>query len=161
MASYRIPLVTLALVATAGCAPSLDLEAERASLREAAASYVTLANAGDEVALAALYAPDATQYPPNGDPVTGPSGIAAWANRIASTPGFHLEPRPLELTVSESGDVGYTLEALELTVTGPDGEPMVQHLRDFHVWKKQGDGSWKIAVDIWHNRTFPDVPGGS
>lgn len=24
-------------------------------------------------------------------------------------------------------------------------------VRDFHVWKKQADGSWKVAVDIWNS----------
>lgn len=152
MTVHRSALMVLALLATLSCGPAVDIAAERALLVEADRRYVETANAGDVEGLAGLYADDATRYPPDGEPTSGPEAMRAFAEAIASTPGFHLTASPLELDISASGDMAYTLNALELTTTGPDGTPVVQRLRDFHTWRKEGD-SWKIVVDIWHVMT--------
>jgi hypothetical protein len=49
--------------------------------------------------------------------------------------------------------MGYTLADAVVTVDGPNGQPIEDKIRDFHLWKKQ-DGQWKIAIDIWNS----DVP---
>ena len=156
MSASRVAVALLSVLTTAACTQGLDLEAERELLRQADALYVTTANAGDVSGLTALYASDATRYPPNGDPGTGLDAMRAFAEGIASTPGFHLSPELLEMDVAESGDMGYTLNLLELTVTGLDGTPATQVLRDFHVWRKEADGQWRIVVDIWHERVFEE-----
>ena len=61
-----------------------------------------------------------------------------------------LTAHPLALEVSEAGDMGYTLNLLELSVSGEDGSSEVQWLRDFHVWRMGPDGAWRIVEDIWH-----------
>lgn len=143
-------LLTLALLPVASCRPGVDLDAERAALVEADARYTSTANAGDVEGLTSLYAEDATRYPPDGEPVSGLDAMRAFATRVASTPGFHLTPTPLALHVAAAGDMAYTLNLLRLDLTGPDGEPMVEWLRDFHVWRKEPDGAWRIVEDIWH-----------
>jgi ketosteroid isomerase-like protein len=148
-----------ALLAVASCAPTVDIAAERALLVEADRRYIETANAGDVEGLTALYADRATRYPPDGEPTSGPEAMRAFAEALASTPGFHLTATPLELEISRSGDMGYTLNELQLTTTGPDGTPVVQRLRDFHSWRKEGD-RWEIVVDIWHVMT-PGQDAGS
>lgn len=141
----------LALVLSiSACEPAIDLDIRRALLVEADAQYTATANAGDVEGLTALYAPNATRYPPNGEPSSGLDAMRAFAEGVASTPGFHLTAHPLALEVSQGGDMGYTLNLLELSVTGADGGPEVQWLRDFHVWRMSPDGAWRIVEDIWH-----------
>jgi uncharacterized protein (TIGR02246 family) len=142
-------LAVLSSLAGGSCAPAVDLEVERALLVEADRRYIEAANAGDVEELAGLYADDATRYPPDGEPTSGPVAMRAFAEAVASTPGFHLTAVPLELEIARSGDLAYTLNALELTTTGPDGTPVIERLRDFHTWRRE-DGGWKIVVDIWH-----------
>ena len=143
-------LMALALLPLASCRPGVDLDAERALLREADARYTSTANAGDVEGLTSLYAADATRYPPDGPPVSGLDAMRAFATRVSATPGFHLTPTPLALDVAAGGDMAYTLNLLELRMTGADGEPVVEWLRDFHVWRKEADGAWRIVEDIWH-----------
>ena len=145
----RSGVVTL-LLFLAACSPELDTSAQRELLIEADALYTSTANSGDVEGLTALYAPNATRYPPNGEPSHGLDAMRAFAEGVAATPGFHLTGHPLALEVSESGDMGYTLNLLELSVTGADGSPEVQWLRDFHIWRKGPDGAWRIVEDIWH-----------
>jgi ketosteroid isomerase-like protein len=34
-----------------------------------------------------------------------------------------------------------------MTMTGPDGKPMSETGHYVVVWRKQADGTWKVAVD--------------
>lgn len=144
--------LALALLATGSCRPGIDIDiaAERALLRDADARYTATANAGDIEGLTSLYTAEATRYPPDGEAVSGLDAMRAFATRVSATPGFHLTPTPLALHVAASGDMGYTLNLLELTFTGPDGEPVTEWLRDFHIWRKEPDGAWRVVEDIWH-----------
>ena len=138
--------------------PVVDQEAERALLREADERYTAAVGAGDVGGIVALYAPDATRYPPNGDAVSGPEAMRTFAEGVASVPGLTLSATPIYLEVSSAGDMGYTLNLLELSVTGQNGEPAVQWLRDFHAWRKEADGAWRIVEDIWHVMEAPPTP---
>ena len=122
----------------------------RALLRSADERYTATMDAGDVEGIVALYAPDATRYPPNGEPTHGLEAMRAFAEGVSATPGFSLRAQPISLDVAASGELGYTLNLLELRVTGPDGQPTVQWLRDFHIWRKGADGAWRIVEDIWH-----------
>ncbi|HKJ03058.1 MAG TPA: DUF4440 domain-containing protein [Longimicrobiales bacterium] len=159
MSELHRVFVTLALLPLASCRPGVDLGAERALLQEADARYTATANAGDVDGLTSLYAADATRYPPDGAPARGLDEMRAFATRVASTPDFHLTRTPLALHVARGGDMGYTLNLLELRLTGPDGEPVVEWLRDLHIWRKEADGAWRIVEDIWQVLELGAVPG--
>ena len=139
------PMLMLAL---ASCSTQVDMGAERALLEEADRRYVETANAGDVEGLVALYADDATRFSPSGESSSGPAAMRAFAEGVASIPGFHLEPTLIAMEVSGSGDLAYTLNELELTTTDDDGAPSIQRLRDLHTWRREVDG-WKIVVDLW------------
>lgn len=141
------------LAATASCAPqapSVDLEAERTALREADSRYTQVATAKDAEGVSGLYAADATIYPPAGATVSGLGGVREFAAGFTSVPGLTLSFRPLVIDVSRDGDMGYTINAVEITVPDEAGNPVTELIRDFHLWRKQEDGSWKVVVDIWN-----------
>ena len=64
-------------------------------------------------------------------------------------PGFKLTPSPIAMDPSAGGDMGYTLNLLALSFDGPDGVPVVEHLRDLHIWRREAEGAWRIVEDIW------------
>jgi ketosteroid isomerase-like protein len=144
--------VFVLVVAVAGCGPApVDVDAARSALREADASYHQSLEAMDLDAWTSMYAPDAKLYPPNGPMVTGAEAIRAFADQVRSTPGFRISVRPADLDVAASGDFGYTMGMYDMTMTGPDGQPVSDRGRDFHVWQKQPDGSWKVLIDMWNS----------
>lgn len=143
-------VLALCVASLTSCRPPVDLEAERTLLKEADARYTETANAGDVEGLTSLYAADATRYPPDGAPAHGLDAMRAFATRVSETPGFHLTPTPIALEVAAGGDMGYTLNLLRLDLTGPDGTPLTEWLRDFHVWRREPDGAWRIVEDMWH-----------
>jgi len=144
-------IVTLG-VALSACASQavVDIEAARAALRDADSRYSKAVVGKDRAALVASYAADAVVYPHGEATVTGLDGIGNMADTFWRDPAFAASFRPIAVEVAADGTMGYTLNAADLTITGPDGKPTTERLRDFHVWRRQPDGSWKLAVDIWN-----------
>ena len=146
-------LAALALAVTTGCTQDSpqDLETAMTDLRETADAYHAAASAKDRDAVVAFYATDAVMIPPNAERVEGIAGVRNY--RFGFIENLSVETRfeTIRVDVSSDGDVGWTLAIVEVTLSGPDGEPGGDRIRDFHVWKRQTDGSWKIAVDIWNS----------
>ncbi len=143
-----------ALVAGLACAPApapvVDTGAAQAALREADAGYARAGVARDLDAFVAFYAQDAAVHPPGEAPVTGLEAIRAYLGRYFQDSAFAVTFQPVSAGLSDDGTMGYTLSGAELRATGPDGKPVTERIRDFHVWRKQTDGSWKLAIDIWN-----------
>jgi len=57
----------------------------------------------------------------------------------------------VEVEVGDGGDLGYTLNQFVITFTGSEGQPVTEQGRDFHVWRRQADGAWKVVIDIWNS----------
>jgi ketosteroid isomerase-like protein len=93
------------------------------------------------------YADDAVEVP-NGTPL-----IQGKMN-IAKTMGFlddknnHLTWIPVGADISASGDLGYTYGTYEFSSKDKDGKTVVDHGKYTSIWKKQGDGSWKVVLDM-------------
>ena len=50
--------------------------------------------------------------------------------------------------ISSSGDLGYTYGTFEFRSKDKDGKPTVDYGKYTSIWKKQADGSWKVALDM-------------
>jgi ketosteroid isomerase-like protein len=54
---------------------------------------------------------------------------------------------PTKGEVIGAGDIGYTTGRAVLRARGADGKVSERHTQYITVWKKQGDGSWKVIFD--------------
>jgi len=102
----------------------------------------------------------------------GTAGASAWAGHFAEYGGMNSVPQlrgreevrkamepffskagntlrwqPDFADVSESGDLGYTLGASQRYWTDKDGKAFENEGRYITIWKRQKDGTWKIAFD--------------
>jgi ketosteroid isomerase-like protein len=151
--------VAFSAVSLSACTQSsVDTAAEQAALRSAADAYHEAAHRGDFGSMVDFYANDGFIVPPNAAEEEGLQGARNFFAAIAEIPGLRLRFVDVRVEVAASGDMGYTLADIEISFEGPDGEPVEDKERDFHLWKKQ-DGKWKIAVDIW-NSELP-LPGAA
>src|SRR5262245_21243511 len=89
--------VVLIIVAGAGCATKVNIEAEREALRRADSEYSNAATAKDVERLHSLYAEDATVYEPNAPAVTGREPVRKFISDFAALPGFAVTFRPLDV----------------------------------------------------------------
>lgn len=151
MTPYKA-LVAASAIGILGCTPPpVDQEADVAALRDAATAYHAAASAKQADAVVALYDAAPVMVPPNADMVEGLEGVRGYRFGFIETPGVELEFEIIRAEVSSSGDLGWTLSVGEITIVRPDGPPGRDQVRDFHVWRRQADGSWRVVVDIWNS----------
>jgi len=90
------------------------------------------------------------------DAVEVPNGTAFLKGKadIAKTMGFldtadnHLTWAAVGAGIAASGDLGYTYGTYEFASKDKDGKPVVDKGKYATIWKKQKDGSWKVALDM-------------
>ncbi|MGY1696469.1 MULTISPECIES: YybH family protein [unclassified Geodermatophilus] len=103
---------------------------------------------GDSALAATIYAPDARLLPPGSEPATGRQIQATWQSFMdMGVSGARLETVSLE----ERDDLAVEEGRYEMHA-GPDtvdaGKYVVVH-------RRQPDGSWKLAIDIWNSSQSP------
>lgn len=86
-----------------------------------------------------------------GDPEVGPHSVGA-ALAAAPTRLVSWEPRYAE--VFASGTWGWTWGEWQAHEAGAGGRRVAQG-RYVNVWKKQGDGTWKVRADLRSPETAP------
>ncbi len=103
---------------------------------------------GDAAGVAAHYTDDAALLPPDAARVDGREGIqGAWQALIDA------DVRDVVLTTEEVdvfGDVANEVGTIRATAPGENGG-RVQWLGKYvSVWKRGGDGTWRLHRDIWN-----------
>ena len=143
-------LAALALTITA-CQPQAGpLSAEdEAAIRDGAQSFVRAALAGDWAAAAATFTEDAIRMPPNAPIVEGRAAIQADEEES----GAVLEDLTLTSVEIDGRDgLSYERGTYSITYTVPGiPEPMRDTGKYIAILRKQPDGSWLFAIDIWNS----------
>lgn len=139
----------------AGSAPTASLSDEdNASVRAVDEEWARAAKAGDGQAIAALYTEDAVLLPP-GEPIV--KGEAAKKYWVDFGNGFSGPTELITMTVEGAGDVATAIGTYRMALTPKKAgaKPLpVDEGKYIEVLKRQSDGSWKIAYDIWN----PNAP---
>jgi uncharacterized protein (TIGR02246 family) len=101
-------------------------------------------NAGDADVLLALYEPDAPLVAHTGEVFADPAGRRSYAESF-----FSLDPKMDLRTerIIENGDLALVYSAWTVTGTDRDGNPVEMGGDSVVVLRRQGDGSWRFAID--------------
>jgi ketosteroid isomerase-like protein len=70
-----------------------------------------------------------------------------WAKGFAD-PAWSITWAPLYAEAAQSSELGYTTGSFEIHDKAADGTPVVRKGSYVTIWRKQPDGSWKVALDI-------------
>jgi len=164
----RQPLVLVAgiLLLTLGCTAAvetpdqaLDLEAERALLletdRDLAEAYSTSDTPLDTVF--ASFADDSRVLAPDVPMAQCSEASRALFAKLEALPGYSLTWSPAIAEVGSAADLGYTIGAYHMKLPDTDGNIIEIDGKYLSLWKRQPDGNWKIAVDMF-NSDGPPVP---
>ena len=151
--TYAVLSGLIVLVA-GGCASKLSVAAELAALRAVDLEMLE-AGPGNN---SSYFAEDASVLPPNAPIVAGREAIRGLWSEFFSVPGSSLSWQASDTQVSRAGDLGYTIGTYKLTQDDPAGNPATDRGKYVTIWKKQKDGQWKIALDIWNSDQPPPAP---
>ena len=105
-------------------------------------------HAKDAAKLSGYYAPDAVLAIP-GRTVQGADAIKKANAEDLSDPAFKLDFTNERTDVAQSGDLAYTSGSFQVTFTSTESKKVESQTGTYvTVFRKQADGSWKVAADI-------------
>ena len=160
---YR-PAILLALAALAGCqsmpTPAPDVVREEAAIRSTDARWLAAAQAHDLEQTVSYWTDDVYMMPPGESAIVGKEALRRYVGGAFAIPGFSITWVTDRIWVAKSGDVAYAVGTDTIRLTSPEGKPIVERNKAVAVWRKEPDGSWKCAVDIW-NAAGGEAPGAS
>lgn len=161
MTHVRSLLAAAALVVAAGCGgPSVDLDAERASLMEVSREWARAAAGGDLERIVSFWADDAIVLPPDQPAIVGKEAIREFVRSTQAIPGFSITWEPERAFVSEGGDLGYIVERNRTAMADETGSTRAQNGKVVTVWRKDASGAWKCVIDMWNNNPQEAVLSG-
>ena len=133
--------------------------ADERAVREADAAWSKAAAAKDVEAYLAFFAEDALVLPPNAPMLTGKESMRKGLSEEMANPGFALSWQASKAEASRGGDLAYSIGTYQVTMKDAKGKPVTDRGKYMTVWKKQPDGKWKVAADIY-NSDLP-APGAA
>ncbi len=101
--------------------------------------------AGGGPAFASFFADDAVTIDNKQEVKRGRANIASTAKW--SPTDFQLTWTPKGGQMSPAGDMGFTWGHYVSRSKDKDGKPVTENGRYMTIWKRQADGTWKVAMD--------------
>jgi len=129
----------------------MDIERERRRLLQLDAEWAALASEGKDVdRILAYWTDDALVCPPGVPLVRGKAALRAYVEGALAIPGFQITWTTSDASLSPDGQWAYLLSTNAVTAPGLDGRLDVTRGRAVTVWRRDSDGRWRCAVDIWN-----------
>ena len=151
-----VTLIALALALVAGSVGVIPLRSESngaEKLRQLEADFQKATTERGFDGFVSYFADDAADLPNGAAAVVGKENIrrelGPW------TPDVHLTWTPTYADMAASGDLGYTFGTYVFTANDKEGKPVSRYGKYATVWKKQKDGTWKVAMDMGNSSPNP------
>jgi len=125
----------------------LTRAADQTAIRAASVAWSRAATSKDLDKAVSFYSDDALVLPDKAPALRGNENIRKnWAPLLA-LPGPGLSWKTSALDVARSGDMAYETGVYDFVTTDKKGKSTDYKGKYLVIWKKQTDGSWKVAVD--------------
>ncbi|HKV05543.1 MAG TPA: SgcJ/EcaC family oxidoreductase [Candidatus Acidoferrales bacterium] len=128
-------------------APPDTRAADEAAVRATDAEWSKTAATKDVEKTISYYTDDAILLAPGAPPVVGRDELRKAWQRMLAAPGLHLTTAPISVEVARSGELAWEVGSFQVKTLDHAGKASTQSGKFVLVWKKQGDGSWKVAAD--------------
>jgi len=150
--TLSIAVAALVLAVPAGAKELSQADVTR--INQVTETAVKAALAKDWATMAGLYLDDAVVDPPNEPAVKGRAAIQAWLEKFPPITEFKAG----NVKVEGRGDLAYALGTYTMTLVPPGAPgPVVDSGKYVEILRKQPDGQWLVAVDIF-NSDLPVAP---
>ncbi len=151
----RLCALVLVTFVTWSCQSPLDREAEQQKLlttdREFSDASV---KSGAAEAFNRYLTEDALQLPHRQAAIFGRENI--YQGMRPNQGHYSLSWEPQAAHVAESGELGYTWGTYRLDVRRAAGGDTTRYGKYLNIWKRQSDGSWKVAIDMGNQSPAPN-----
>jgi uncharacterized protein (TIGR02246 family) len=123
---------------------------DEVAIRETVAAWSEAAGSKNLDKCVSFYTEDASVLPFNSPIATGRDQIRKVWSQLMSNPGFSLRFGPTKIEVARSADLAYEIGTFELTMADQTGKSAASRGKYIVAWKKQANGEWKAAADIFN-----------
>jgi ketosteroid isomerase-like protein len=137
--------------------PASTQAADEAAVRQTDENWSKAAQSKKVDDWVAFYSNDAVILPPNDKKASSKEDVRRYIGQLLMLPGLSLTWDPSKVEVARSGDLAYTQGTYRMAFTDPQGKPATDRGKTLEIWKKQADGTWKCAADMWSS-DLPATP---
>jgi ketosteroid isomerase-like protein len=131
----------------------MDIERERQRLLDQDAEWAALSSKGQDVErILSFWTDDARVYAPGLPVFSGKADLRRYVEGALAIPGFNITWSTSDANLSPDGQLAYLLSTNTVTMAGPEGQPVTTRGRAVTVWRRESDGQWRCAVDIWNDQ---------
>jgi ketosteroid isomerase-like protein len=124
---------------------------ERERLLERDAEWAAVASEGRDIGqILSYWTDDAVVFAPGFPPLIGKPAIREYVENSLRIPGFKITWKSTDATFSPDLKLAYMFAENAVTMNGPDGKPVTTKGRGVTIWRRESDGEWRCAVDIWN-----------
>jgi ketosteroid isomerase-like protein len=129
----------------------MNIAAEKEHLLQRDSEWARAACEGSDVDhILSYWTDDAVVLPPGLPSVVGKAALRQYVEGSMRIPGFRITWESKDVTISPDGQLAYMFSRNEVTVNAPDGTPITTEGRAVTIWRRESDGEWRCAVDIWN-----------
>jgi ketosteroid isomerase-like protein len=129
----------------------MDLAAERDALLKRDAEWASAASEGRDLeSVLSYWTDDAIVLPPGLPAVIGKAALREYVEASLRVPGFRISWTSTDVTFSPDMNLAYMFGSNSINMNEPDGTPIEIQGRAVTIWRKESDGEWRCAVDIWN-----------
>ena len=128
-----------------------DLEEEKTRLLKRDAEWALAASEGRDVeGMVSYWTDDAVVLPPGLPAIVGKAALRQYVDASLQIPGFKITWRSSDVVFSPDQNLAYMFSDNAMTVDDPAGNPVTIPGRAITIWRREADGEWRCAVDMWN-----------
>jgi ketosteroid isomerase-like protein len=129
----------------------MDFISEKKHLLERDAEWAEAASQGKDIDLILSYWTDDAIVMPQGFPsVVGKEEVRRYVENSLQIPGFKISWTSSDAAFSPDGNLAYMFSQNEVAIDDENGNPLTSKGRAVTIWRREADGEWRCAVDIWN-----------
>ena len=130
----------------------MDLASEKTRLLQRDADWAAAAAEGrDFERVVSYWTDDAVVLGPGLPAVVGKDALREYVQGSMQIPGFRISWTTSDVTLSPDGKLAYMFSRNAVTMNAPDGTVVTTEGRAVTIWRRESDGEWRCAVDIWNS----------
>ena len=127
----------------------MSVDDDRAAITSATTALLEAVNRGDVEGVLSVWAEDGEMLPPDHWPVRGLAALRAYFQSLFGRAMFQFTFPEQRLEIL--GDVGLERVSYTSQVWLAGSAPLSGSGKGLHVYRRQADGTWKLAYDIWNS----------
>lgn len=130
----------------------MDLTLERTQLLQRDAEWAAAAFEGRDLErILSYWTDDAVVLAPGLAALVGKDALRKYVHDTMQIPGFRINWTSRDVTVSSDGKLAYMFSRNAITMNDADGLPATTEGRAITIWRRESDGVWRCAVEMWNS----------